>query len=128
MVYAITKGVRVSVKTEYQSFYSNPVQNHYVFSYKVTIENCGENTVQLLRRHWYMVDANGCKREVEGEGVVGFQPTLEPGEKHSYVSGCNLNTPIGKMYGTYQMTKLINGELFEVAIPEFVMEVPHHLN
>lgn len=128
MVFSITKGIKVSVKTEYQSFYSNPQQNHFVFSYKVAIENNSEHTIQLLRRHWHIVDANGFRREVEGEGVVGYQPTLEPGHRHEYVSGCNLNTQIGKMYGAFQMIRVLDGEIFEVEIPEFLMEVPYLLN
>lgn len=128
MVTAITKGIKVSVKSEYQAFYSNPQQNHFVFSYKVKIENFSDHTIQLMRRHWYIVDANGFKREVEGDGVVGLQPVLEPGQSHEYISGCNLNTFLGKMYGVYNMITLYNGKTFEVNIPEFLMEVPFHLN
>ncbi len=128
MVTKITQGVRVSVTTEYQPEYSSPAQSHYVFTYKITIENFSEYTVQLLRRHWHIHDANGTEREVEGEGIVGQQPVLEPGESHEYVSGCNLKSGLGKMYGTYQMERIVDGRKFEVNIPEFNMVVPYRLN
>ena len=80
MVTQIPEGVRVSVETVYQSEYSNPAQEHFMFAYKITIENLSDYTVQLMRRHWYIFDSNGTLREVEGEGVVGEQPVIEPGE------------------------------------------------
>jgi len=128
MVTEITDGVKVSVVTEYQPEYSSPVQSHYVFTYKIRIENSSEFTVQLLRRHWYIHDADGSLREVEGEGVVGQQPVLEPGEIHEYVSGCNLKTGIGKMRGTYLMERVVDGRQFDVKVPEFTMIVPFRLN
>ncbi|MCU0358697.1 MAG: Co2+/Mg2+ efflux protein ApaG [Cyclobacteriaceae bacterium] len=128
MVTEITKGVRVSVETEYQPAYSSPSQYHFVFTYRITIENQSENTVQLLRRRWYISDAGYQTREVEGEGVVGQQPVLEPGQSHQYVSGCNLKSGIGKMFGTYLMERLVDGTRFQVAIPEFVMVAPFRLN
>jgi ApaG protein len=128
MVTEITKGVRISVETEYQKDYSSPSQYHYVFTYRISIENNSENTIQLLRRHWYIHDANGVIREVEGEGVVGKQPVLEPGQMHQYVSGCNLKSGIGKMYGTYLMEKVLDGAQFKVIIPEFIMIAPFRLN
>ena len=86
MVTEITQGIKVSVETEYQPSYSSPSQYHYVFTYRITIENQSEFTIQLLRRHWHIYDAGFNKREVEGEGVVGQQPVLEPGQTHQYVS------------------------------------------
>ncbi|GAB3901244.1 Co2+/Mg2+ efflux protein ApaG [Larkinella knui] len=128
MISAVTDGVKVSVMTEYQPEYSSPGQAHYVFTYRITIENEGTSTVQLLRRHWVIYDANGMAREVEGEGVVGQQPILEPGETHEYVSGCNLRSSLGKMGGTYLMERIIDGKQFRVNIPEFTMVVPYRLN
>lgn len=128
MTTAITKGIRISVETEYQPAYSNPVQFHFVFTYRITIENLSDNTIQLLRRHWHIHDAGQETREVEGEGVVGLQPVLEPGDSHQYVSGCNLKSGMGKMYGNYLLERVINGEKFRVQIPEFTMVVPHKLN
>lgn len=125
---AVTAGVRVTVKTEYQPSYSNPLQDHFVFTYRIRIENNSENTVQLLRRQWFIFDTNATVREVEGEGVIGLQPVLEPGETHEYVSGCNLKTTIGKMVGTYLMERLIDGKQFHVEIPEFNLIVPYKLN
>jgi ApaG protein len=128
MVSAITEGVKVTVVSEYQPAYSSPSQAHFVFTYKVTIENRSDFTVKLLRRHWFIHDSNGGIREVEGEGVVGQQPVLEPGEVHEYVSGCNLKTNIGKMGGTYLMERLLDGKQMDVRIPEFVMIHPARLN
>ncbi|RSK47770.1 Co2+/Mg2+ efflux protein ApaG [Hymenobacter rigui] len=123
-----TQGVTVSVTTNYLPDYSSPGQEHYVFAYKIDIRNNSEFTVKLLRRHWYIYDANGVVREVEGEGVVGQQPTLEPGESHQYVSGCNLKSGLGKMRGSYQMERQMDGSEFAVEIPEFTLVVPYRLN
>ncbi|UOQ71984.1 Co2+/Mg2+ efflux protein ApaG [Hymenobacter cellulosilyticus] len=123
-----TQGVTVSVTTNYLPDYSSPAQEHYVFAYKIDILNGSEYTVKLLRRHWYIYDANGVVREVEGEGVVGQQPVLEPGESHQYVSGCNLKSGLGKMCGSYQMERLVDGREFSVDIPEFTLVVPYRLN
>ncbi|HNP18589.1 MAG TPA: Co2+/Mg2+ efflux protein ApaG [Fulvivirga sp.] len=128
MVTEITQGVKVSVETEYQPAYSSPSQYHYVFTYRVTIENQGENTIQLLRRCWLIHDATLIPREVEGEGVVGQQPILEPGQYHQYVSGCNLKSGIGKMGGTFLMERIVDGDRFNVIIPEFIMVAPFKLN
>ncbi len=128
MITQVTDGVKVSVETTYQPDYSSPVQSHYVFTYRIRIENNSNYTVQLLRRYWKIYDAQAMVREVEGEGVVGQQPTLEPGEFHEYVSGCNLKTEMGKMKGTYLMERIVDGSAFRVTIPEFVMIVPYKLN
>jgi ApaG protein len=128
MVTEITKGIKVTVETEYQPSYSSPSQYHYVFTYRITIENGGDFTIQLKRRKWNIHDAGFMPREVEGDGVVGQQPVLEPGETHSYVSGCNLKSGIGKMVGTYQMERIVDGTTFAVNIPEFCMVAPMRLN
>ncbi len=128
MVTATTKGVKISVETEYQPAYSSPTQFHFVFTYRISIENLSDQTIQLLSRHWYIHDASRQVKEVEGEGVVGQQPVLEPGEAHNYVSGCNLKSGIGKMYGFYTMERVMDGKKFEVKIPEFTMFVPYKLN
>lgn len=123
-----TQGVTVTVTTNYLPDYSSPSQEHYVFAYRIDIRNNSEHTVKLLRRHWFISDANGTVREVEGEGVVGRQPVLEPGESHQYMSGCNLKSGVGKMRGTYLMERLGNGQQFMVDIPEFTLMVPYRLN
>jgi ApaG protein len=124
MTTLITEGVKVTVITDYQKEYSSPSQSHFVFTYKITIENCSPYTVQLQRRYWSIFDSNGYIKEVEGEGVVGKKPVLEPGEVHQYVSGCNLRTGIGKMAGKYVMERTVDGKRFEVSIPEFTLMVP----
>ena len=83
MVTEVTKGIKVTVETEYQPSYSSPSQYHYVFTYRITIENGGDFTIQLMRRRWHIYDAGFTSREVEGEGVVGQQPVLEPGQTHT---------------------------------------------
>lgn len=128
MVTEVTDGVKVTVVTEYQPDYSSPAQNHYVFTYHITIENNSEYTVKLLRRHWFIADAGYPTREVEGEGVVGKQPVLEPGDTHQYVSGCNLKSGIGKMHGTYLMERVVDGKNFLAAIPAFSMLAPYRSN
>jgi ApaG protein len=128
MVTAITEGIKVTVETEYQPEYSSPRQFHYVFTYKITIENRSESTIQLKRRHWFIHDASCATKEVEGEGVVGQQPILEAGQMHQYVSGCNLKSGLGKMNGTYIMERVVDGKVLHVTIPEFCMIVPFRLN
>jgi len=121
MVTAITEGVQVSVEVTYQAEFSSPHQHHYVFTYKVTIENKSPYTIQLLKRKWEIFDAAEDLKIVEGDGVVGQQPILEKGESHSYVSGCNLKSGLGKMKGVYSMKRLFGGKSIEVEVPEFQM-------
>jgi len=128
MVTEVTAGVKVMVETFFQPTHSNPGQSHFVFAYRITIENDSDYTIRLRRRHWYIVDSDNARREVEGEGVVGEQPLIAPGESYRYVSGCNLNTEIGKMFGTYLMERQLDKQLFYVKIPEFKMIVPSKLN
>ncbi|MBN3584310.1 Co2+/Mg2+ efflux protein ApaG [Algoriphagus aestuarii] len=119
MVTALTEGIQVSVEVTYQAEFSSPHQHHYVFTYKVTIHNKSPYTVQLLKRKWEIFDAAESVKIVEGDGVVGQQPILEKGESHTYVSGCNLKSGLGKMKGVFYMEKLYDGKKFEAQIPEF---------
>ncbi|MFT5914418.1 MAG: ApaG protein [Flammeovirgaceae bacterium] len=128
MVTQTTEGIKVSVETEYHPEYSASKGGHFVFTYRIHIENTSDYTIQLLRRHWHIYESDGTISEVEGEGVVGQQPVLEPGQVHSYVSGCNLQTGIGKMNGMYLMERGIDGKRFPVIIPDFSMVVPFRLN
>ncbi len=128
MVSKISEGVEISVETFYQSDYSNPLNSEFMFAYRITIENHNTFTVKLLRRQWFIFDSNGEHREVEGEGVVGVQPVLNPGENYQYVSGCNLRTEMGRMHGSYQMENQHNKQLFSVNIPSFDMIVPSKMN
>lgn len=121
MVNAITKGINVSVEVTYEPQFSNPIQHHFVFTYKVTIENKSSATVQLMRRKWEIYDATESLKVIEGSGVVGQQPVLESNQIHSYVSGCNLKSGMGKMKGIFYMEKLSDGKIIEVIIPEFHM-------
>lgn len=128
MVSKISEGVEISVEIFYQSDYSKPLNQEFMFAYRVTIENHNNFSVKLLRRHWFIFDSNGEKREVEGEGVIGVQPVLQPSENYQYVSGCNLKTEMGKMHGTYLMENQNNKETFYVNIPSFEMIVPCKYN
>lgn len=123
-----TNGITVTVHTQYLPEHSNPQGSKFIFGYHISISNGTPQTVQLLRRHWFITDSSGSVREVEGEGVVGRQPVLGPGEQHEYVSFCNLFSEIGKMRGTYLMVRVDSGETFEVEIPEFQMVAPCKLN
>lgn len=128
MVTAVTEGIKVSVKSKYQPYYSSVSQMNFVFAYEISIENNSQHTIQLLKRHWHIIDANGYKREVKGDGVIGVQPIIEPGQNHKYVSGCNLSTSIGKMYGTFLIERQLDGKRFDVDIPEFNLMTPFSQN
>lgn len=125
---ATTRGVKVSVESFYQPDYSNPSVSEYMFAYRITILNQGEHALKLLRRHWFIVDAYGQTKEVEGEGVVGEQPVIASGEFYQYISGCNIRTDLGKMYGTYLMQRLSDGKMFYVNIPVFKLVASSRLN
>ncbi len=120
-----TRDVRVSVRTFYLADQSEPDRSHYVWAYRVTIENLGARTVQLLKRSWRITDAQGRTQQVHGEGVVGEQPVLEPGQNFEYTSGTPLSTPSGFMRGAYHMVVPSTGEAFDVAIPAFSLDSPH---
>ena len=128
MITTITKGVKVTVETEYMPEYSSPAQYHFVFTYRISIENISDHTIKIKARHWDIRDTTHAKREVDGDGVVGKQPILEPGEVHQYVSGCNLKSGVGRMSGYYTMERIMDGKPFKVNIPAFTMVVPFKLN
>ncbi|MBE9600677.1 Co2+/Mg2+ efflux protein ApaG [Pedobacter sp. MC2016-24] len=128
MVTAITNGIKISVQTMYQDQDSNPEAEHFMFAYRIVIENLSDYTIQLKRRQWFIFDSSGLQREVEGEGVVGEQPVIEPGDAHTYVSACHLTTDMGSMKGNYLMTRLADQTDFTVDIPEFELIVPYRLN
>jgi ApaG protein len=117
----------ISVRPQYLVEHSNPDEQHYVFAYTVTIRNTGEHTAQLMSRHWVITDGNNAVEEVRGEGVVGEQPVLKPGEAFEYTSGCPLPTPVGSMRGSYQCVA-DDGTAFEAPIPEFVLSTPRTLH
>jgi len=120
---ALTRDVRVSVRARYSEQNSDPNARQWVFLYTVTIKNEGSTRVQLLTRHWIITDANGEVEEVKGPGVVGKQPTLEPGQSFEYTSACPLKTPFGSMHGSYQMLGT-HGQTFSVQVAGFALRVP----
>ncbi len=128
MVSKISEGVEISVEIFYQSDYSKPLNQEFMFAYRVTIENHNNFSIKLLRRHWFIFDSNGEQKEVEGEGVIGVQPILQPSENYQYVSGCNLKTEMGKMHGTYLMENQNNKKTFYANIPSFEMIAPFKNN
>ena len=119
-----TRAITVTVRPTFLEDQSSPAEAHFVWAYRVRIENHGEETVQLLRRHWRITDALGRVQEVKGSGVVGEQPVLEPGASYEYTSGTPLKTPSGFMVGSYQM-ETTGGERFDIAIPAFSLDSPH---
>jgi ApaG protein len=125
---AITNDIRVTVEVIYQPSYSKPMKNEFVFAYRITIENIGNQVVQLMRRHWFIWDSNAVQREVEGDGVVGDQPVLNPGQSYQYVSGCPLVTEMGTMEGFYTMKYIENAKEFDVQVPRFQMIAPFKNN
>jgi ApaG protein len=128
MVSKISEGVEISIETFFQKDYSNPLQNEYMFAYRITIENHNSFPVKLMRRYWEVFDSNTEQRIVEGEGVVGVQPLIMPGKNYQYVSGCHLKSELGKMEGYYTMENIENKELFKVNIPAFKLIAPVKLN
>jgi ApaG protein len=124
----ITHDVRVSVEAFYQPKHSKPSKDYFVFAYRITIENLSQHTVQLISREWQIVDATGERREVKGEGVIGKQPTLEPGESFQYVSWCELTTDMGYMKGQYLFIDYHFESYFDVHIPAFTLAAPYRYN
>ena len=119
-----TRSIRVAVKPAYLDDQSDPEDDRYVWAYTVTIENKSGETVQLLSRVWNITDGDGRTHEVRGEGVVGAQPVIAPGECFEYTSGCPLETASGYMVGRYQMISA-SGETFDAEIPAFLLESPY---
>ncbi|MEJ0062099.1 MAG: Co2+/Mg2+ efflux protein ApaG [Alphaproteobacteria bacterium] len=124
MYHATTHNIRISVRVAYLEDRSAPADSHFVWAYHVRIENLGGETAQLISRHWRITDAKGEVHEVRGPGVVGEQPTLEPGDFFEYTSGTPLATPSGIMQGSYQMENE-RGETFDVQIPPFSLDSPY---
>ncbi len=119
--------INIEVIPAYIKEQSDPTNNHYVFSYTVTIRNDGDQPARLLARHWVITDGDGQVQEVRGEGVIGEHPHLQPGEGFQYTSGTFMNTPVGTMQGSYQMIA-DDGEKFDAEIPSFTLSVPNVLH
>src|SRR5688572_6848439 len=129
---ATTRGISVRVQSRYvpersEPEHADPQRRGWFFAYTIVISNHGEDTVQLLSRHWVITDAEGRVEEVRGPGVVGAQPVLRPGESFEYTSACPLRTPFGTMHGTYQMVTE-SGEQFDAEIAAFSLSTPYALN
>ena len=122
-----TQGVRIQVVSMYVPSRSEPDDGAYFFAYRVKIDNVGDEQVQIVSRHWVITDGNGQIQEVRGEGVVGEQPVLAPGESFEYTSACPLGTEVGTMQGSYQMVG-VGGEGFDAEIAPFTLAVPSALN
>jgi len=124
---AVTDGIRVEVRSEYRPDRSEPQRRRWLFSYTVTISNEGTAAAQLVTRHWIIQDGNGHREDVRGDGVVGHQPRLDPGQSFEYTSFCVLQTSHGSMRGTYQMVR-DGGEKFDAVIAPFALVIPEMVN
>jgi len=123
-----TRGVRILVRPRFIPEQSDPDNSQWLFAYHITIRNTGEQTVQLISRHWVITNGEGKVEEVRGPGVVGYQPVLKPGEEFEYTSGCPLTTPVGTMHGEFNMVVQGSGEKFDAKIEPFRLAVPKALN
>ena len=119
--------IEIAVMPAYLAEQSDPTNDHYVFSYTVSIRNEGKQPARLMTRHWIITDGDGQVQEVRGDGVIGEQPYLKPGEGFKYTSGTFMNTPVGTMQGSYQMVA-DNGDKFDAEIPSFTLSVPNTLH
>ena len=124
MYQRITRGITITVEPTFLEEHSQPDEGQFAWAYRIRIENRGKETVQLLTRHWRITDAKGEVHEVEGDGVVGEQPVLDPGATFEYTSGAPLPTPSGFMVGSYGM-ETETGEPFRVEIPAFSLDSPY---
>lgn len=126
---ATTHGVTIEVHTQFEARFSlKQPDPRYIFSYRIQIVNNSEFTLQLMRRHWNITDGFYGRQIVEGDGVIGQQPILEPGESYVYTSACHLRAAIGRMVGWYEMERHRDGAIVRVQIPEFVLSAPNLLN
>ncbi len=121
-----THGVKVTAQPQFLAEHSAPDEGHYVWAYTIQLENHGNETVQLLNRHWQITDAQGLTQEVHGSGVIGEQPVLKPGEAFRYTSGTALGAPSGIMRGRYEMASP-TGTHFDVDIPAFSLDSPYQV-
>ena len=123
---ATTEGIRVHVRSRFEPEFSKPLEQRYIFSYRITIENRSHLGIRIMKRKWHIVDSIGKVRDVEGSGIVGVQPEILPGRVFEYDSACDLNSPLGTMSGIYvvESNKRLSTPKFEVAIPTFQLEVP----
>jgi ApaG protein len=128
MVTQITRGIKISVLTSFEGTYFKNHKMHFAFSYQITIENHSKDSVQLMSRHWEIFDALNQKDVVDGDGVIGKKPVLNPGETHTYSSGCLLCAPFGTMKGHFNMVNFTTARAFKVIVPAFKLNADFALN
>jgi ApaG protein len=128
MVTQITRGIKISVLTTFEGTYFKNHKMNFAFSYNITIENHSKEVVQLLSRHWEIFDALNQMEVVDGEGVIGKKPILQPGESHTYSSGCLLCAPFGTMKGHFNMVNFTASKTFKVIVPAFKLSAGFALN
>ena len=128
MVSQITRGIKISVLTNFEGTYFKNHKMHFAFTYHITIENHSKDSVQLTTRHWEISDSLNHLEIVDGEGVIGKKPVLKPGEQHTYSSGCLLKSPFGAMTGYFNMINFTTTRTFKVAVPTFRLSAPFALN
>lgn len=128
MVEQVTKGIKISVETNFEGTFYKNYKIQFAYGYKVTIENQSKDAVQLNARHWTILDALNNAEIVTGEGIIGKKPVLNPGESHTYTSGCLLTSPFGAMKGYYSMVNFTTSNKFKVTIPSFKLSAPFALN
>ena len=124
---AQTEGIEVRVRSIYLEQRSDPTHHHWMYAYQVTVRNVGDAPARLVSRHWIITNAHGVQDHVEGPGVVGETPRLEPGASFEYTSGCPLDTDMGTMHGTYQMVR-DDGSTFDAEVAPFTLAPPYALN
>lgn len=128
MIQQVTRGIKISIETNFEGTFQKNYRVHFAFGYQITIENQSKDSVQLTSRFWKIKDALNRTEIVEGEGVIGKKPVLKPGESHTYKSGCLLTSPFGAMSGFYNMINFTSTRKFRVAIPSFKLSAPFALN
>jgi len=128
MIQQVTKGIKISVETNFEGTFFKNYKMHYAFGYRIHIENQSKDAVQLTARHWQIYDSLNEIETVDGEGVIGKKPVLKPGESHTYNSGCLLSSPIGSMKGFYKMINFTTTKRFKVIIPTFKLCAPFAIN
>lgn len=128
MIQQITRGIKISVETKFEGSFLKDQILHHAFMYFITIENQSKDVVQLLSRHWKILESINRPQYVYGNGVVGKKPVIRPGERHTYQSGCLITSPLGCMSGTYIMINFTTAKKFNVDVPNFKLIVPYILN
>ena len=128
MVTQITRGIKISVLTKFEGTHFKNYRIQFAFSYRITIENQSKDSVQLVSRHWEILDALNDLEIVDGEGVVGQKPVIKPGESYTYTSGCLLASPFGAMRGYFNMINFTSTRQFKVIVPAFRLSAPFAIN